>query len=267
MDESVRINKFLADAGICSRRAADALIASGKVRINGLAATPGSRIRPQIDCVEVNGRVIQHMVKKRCCLMLHKPVQVVSTAKDPDGRKTVLDFVPNPWKSRRLYPVGRLDYFSEGLIFLTDDGPLAQTLTHPKYGLPKTYLVLVRGAVPSESLDMMRRGMTLSEGEHLAPVEANVIPGSVHRLGNRREEGTLLQLTLYQGLNRQIRRMCRDLGLTILRLIRIGHGPITLGDLPPGSVRELTEQEVQALRDASENVALRSAAHQGGIHA
>lgn len=256
-DDGIRLNKALADAGLCSRRKADELIFSGAVSVNGQTAdSPGVRVVPGRDHVTLQGRPVALRgaagdKPAPCWLMLHKPVGVVATASDPEGRRTVLDFVPQPWKERRLYPVGRLDFFSEGLLLLTDDGELAHRLTHPRWHLPRVYEVRVRPEhgrlVPGTALDAMRRGMTLSEGEHLAPVDITVLDGP----GDRgKEQGTLLSMTLRQGLNRQIRRMCRDVGLTILRLKRVSQGPLELGGLPSGHVRSLSGEEVAALRRA-----------------
>lgn len=254
-EEGIRLNKALADAGLCSRRGADELIFAGAVRVNGRRAdSPGLRVRPGRDAVEVDGRPVvlrgaEGHRSEPCWLMLHKPVGVVATVRDPEGRRTVLDLVPPPWNTRRLYPVGRLDFFSEGLLLLTDDGELAHRLTHPRWHLPRVYEVRVRpesgpGLSPGV-LETMRRGMTLAEGERLAPVEARVAEE-----GKGREPGVLLRLTLHQGLNRQIRRMCRDLGLTVLRLKRVEQGPLNLGCLPAGGVRPLRPDEVAALRRA-----------------
>ncbi len=213
--EGVRLNKALADAGVCSRRRADELVFAGRVRVNGTVAdSPALRVVP---------------------------------GDDPEGRETVLDLVPDPWRRRRLFPVGRLDYFSEGLILLSDDGELAHRLTHPRWHLSKVYHVLVRpedgeDSVPA-ALSLMRRGMTLAEGEKLAPVEVRVLPSKSSR-------GILLEMVLHQGLNRQIRRMCRDVGFTVLRLRRVKEGPLELGSLAPGRVRPLSDLEVAALRRA-----------------
>ena len=160
----------------------------------------------------------------------------------------MLEYVPPAWKERRLFPVGRLDYFSEGLILLTDDGELAHRLSHPRWHMPRRYEVLVRPEQGVSLPDVLRRmgqGMTLEEGEHLAPVEAVELPA---RPGMGR--GILIGLTLHQGLNRQIRRMCRDLGLTVLKLRRVSQGPLNLGTLRPGEVRALSREEVTALRRA-----------------
>ena len=237
----MRINKFLAEAGVCSRRGADALVLSGAVLINGLAAEIGAQVDEAKDRVEVNGVLVAPKKSQPCCLMLNKPVRVLSTARDPEGRQTVLDLVPEPLRmGRRLYPVGRLDYFSEGLILLTDDGALTQRLVHPRHHVAKTYRVLVRGRVTDAALKAMRGGMTLAEGERLAPVDVKVLSG--------RDGKTQLEMTLRQGVNRQIRRMMRDLGLTVLRLIRVAEGPLALGSLPVGGVRPLSQGELSALR-------------------
>lgn len=247
--EGVRLNKALADAGVCSRRRADELIFAGRVRINGKTAeSPGERVMPGDD-VELDHRPVLMKTGEAspCWLMLNKPVRIVSTASDPEGRETVLDLVPEPWCHRRLFPVGRLDFFSEGLILLTDDGELAHRLTHPRWHLSKVYHVLVRPergeSSVSAALSLMRRGMTLAEGDRLAPVEVKV-------LSSRSSRGVLLEMVLHQGLNRQIRRMCRDVDFTVLRLKRVQEGPLMLGGLTPGSVRPLSSSEVTALRRA-----------------
>ncbi|MDO5537842.1 MAG: pseudouridine synthase [Desulfovibrionaceae bacterium] len=235
----MRLNKYIASTGRCSRRAADELIEAGRVRLNGRPAKAGDRVLPG-DAVTVDGRAVQ-IEEGQVCLMLHKPVQVVSTASDPQGRRTVLDFVPEAYRHLRLYPVGRLDYFSEGLILLTNDGALAQRLTHPSHRQTKVYQVLVRGQVTAAVLRTLRGGMTLAEGDRTAPCE-------VMAAGAPNGE-TLLTITLHQGLNRQIRRMCRDTGLTVLRLKRVAEGGLGLGSLAPGQVRELAPEEVRALRE------------------
>lgn len=264
MEKTVRINKALADAGVCSRRRADELVAAGVVRVNGsVVASAGMQVRPGIDRIDVQGKELTSSRPKSCYLLLNKPIQVVSTAYDPEGRTTVLDLVPEEWRNRRLYPAGRLDFFSEGLVLLTDDGELTHRLVHPSHHLPRVYHVLVRGAVPAQALEAMRNGMTLEEGETLAPVGVRILPGCLHDLSGQREtvpsappvapsgqSGTLLELTLHQGLNRQIRRMCRDLNMTILRLIRVAQGPLQLGVLASGEVRSLSPVEIQALRKA-----------------
>ncbi len=248
--EGIRINKLLASLGLCSRRQADEMIEAGRVRVNGEPlASPGARIVPGRDRVEVDGRELDlgpqavpgsARAGRFTYILLHKPIEVVSTVRDPQGRKTVLDILPPEMREKRIYPVGRLDYFSEGLLLLTDDGELANRLTHPSWDHARVYLVRVRGHVSEKSLAAMANGMNLAEGEKLAPVEARILESD--------RRSTLLELTLHQGINRQIRRMCRDLGLTILMLRRIQHGPLFLGELSKGKARSLTPSEARALR-------------------
>jgi 23S rRNA pseudouridine2605 synthase len=246
MPGSIRLNKALADAGLCSRRKADELIRKGFVSVNGIPAQElGMRVLPS-DRISVYGKAI-HAPQTRTWLMMNKPVQVVSTAHDPEGRQTVLDILPEQWKKLRLFPVGRLDYFSEGLLLLTDDGDLAHTILHPSHQIPKVYHLLVRELPDEGILQTMRAGMRLAEGEQLAPMKARILPSS-DCLAHFPPYGTLLELTLFQGVNRQIRRMCRDLKLTVLRLARVAHGSIILGDLPPGKVRILSHAEIASLR-------------------
>jgi 23S rRNA pseudouridine2605 synthase len=235
--EPLRLNRFLAAAGVASRRGADGLIFSGRVMVNGhVCREPGRRIL-STDTVAFDGRVLE-LPQQQLVIMLHKPTGTVTTTRDPQGRPTVFDLLPPLLRQRRLFPVGRLDVMSEGLLLLTTDGDLALRLTHPRFEHPKLYEVLVRGKVPASALETMRQGMRLAEGEQLRPVEA-----SAHRRG----ANTLLTMTLRQGVNRQIRRMCRDLGLVILRLRRIGIGPVRLGTLPPGAWRPLSPEETAAL--------------------
>jgi len=238
-DEGIRLNKAIAATGLCSRRKADELILAGRVSVDGMPEpNPGRQVLP-FESIAVDGRVLS-APQSYTYLMLNKPVHVVCTVSDPEGRPTVLDCLAPEHKTLRLYPVGRLDYFSEGLLLLTNDGQLAQRLTHPRHHQPKTYEVLVRGTASEGALKAMRRGMHLDEGEDIMPVD--VIAQQVG--GN-----TQLQMVLRQGLNRQIRRMCRDLGLTILRLCRVAQGSLRLGDLASGKARPLTDAEVANLRE------------------
>jgi 23S rRNA pseudouridine2605 synthase len=241
----MRLNKAIARAGVCSRRAADELIEQGKVLVNGEPAQAGQKIDPAGDVIEVEGKRISTPSAEstgHLYLAVNKPVRVVTTADDPEGRKTVLDLLPKKFSEARVFPVGRLDYFSEGLIFLTNDGDLAHRLMHPRWHLDKVYEVMVRGEVSEQALETMRSGMTLAEGERLAPVKVHARPAGPGR--------TRLAMTLVQGVNRQIRRMCRDLDLTILKLTRVSQGPVELGNLQPGRARELSGDEIKALRCA-----------------
>jgi 23S rRNA pseudouridine2605 synthase len=242
----IRINKYLSECGAASRRGADELILAGRVQLNGMVVSePGVRVSPSSDVVLVDGKPVRHPsalpgADESLTVLLHKPRQVVTTRNDPQGRQTVFDILPQEFRAKRLLHVGRLDYFSEGLLLLTTDGSLVNRLIHPRWHLPKVYHVCVRGEATENKLDVMRRGMTLDEGEKLAPVKARML--------RRDAGGTWLELTLLQGLNRQIRRMCRDLDLTVLRLIRVQQGELRLGTLNPGQCRALTKDEVNALR-------------------
>ncbi len=239
--DTVRINKALADAGFCSRRKAEEWITQGKVFVNKQKITDLAFKVSPTDSIVVDGKEITRH-SKRSYVMLHKPVQTMCTAHDPQGRETIFDILPQKWHQKRLFTVGRLDYFSEGLLILTDDGQLAQKLSHPSHHLAKVYRVLVREEVTSQMLETMQKGMTLAEGEKLAPVTVQIV-----RAPNAQTSTTLLEMTLMQGVNRQIRRMCRDLGLTIFKLIRIAQGSILLGELKPGEVRELNLKEMEDL--------------------
>lgn len=237
--QGIRLNKAIADSGLCSRRKADELILAGRVQVNGRQeANPACRVKPgdslAVDCKPLASK------QRICHLLLNKPVACVCTMHDPEGRSTVLDHLPPELAGLRLYPVGRLDFFSEGLLIMTNDGELAHRLAHPRHHQAKVYQVLLRDKVPGQALDKISGGMRLAEGDEVMPVKI---------LENRpMNENTLLTLELRQGLNRQIRRMCRDLGLTILRLKRIAQASLKLGDLQPGQCRLLKDDEVAALR-------------------
>lgn len=242
--QNLRLNKAIASSGLCSRRKADELISQGRVSVNGhVVQDMGQKIDPAADQIRVDGHRLALQTPNRSdhiYILLNKPVRVVSTASDPQARTTVLDLLPESWRQRRPVPVGRLDYFSEGLLLLTTDGELVYRLTHPKWHVPKVYKVLVRGQTTQTKLHRMQQGMQLAEGENLAPVQVTSV-----RAG---KDTSWLSMRLIQGVNRQIRRMCRDLDLTILKLIRIQEGPVLLGDLPSGKARELSALEVKALR-------------------
>jgi len=240
----VRLNKYLADAGLASRRGADALIQSGRVSVNGLSQRePGTRVIPGQDTVLLDGTpVATRQDASASYVILHKPVHTVTTVNDPQGRRTVVDMLPEDLRTQRLFPVGRLDYMSEGLLLLTNDGDVTLRLTHPSYEHAKKYEVVVREAVTENSLRTMRQGMRLREGERLAPVEVET---SVEGNGS-----TLLRMTLRQGVNRQIRRMCRDLNLTILRLRRVELGPLRLEGLESGKWRFLSAEEIKNLKSS-----------------
>ncbi|WP_029895127.1 pseudouridine synthase [Desulfohalovibrio reitneri] len=238
---ATRLNKAIAQSGVCSRRKADELVFAGRVYVDGEKVTePGRRVDPARSRIEVDGALLPSPAEEHAYLMLHKPVRTVTTAKDPQGRTTVLDLLPEKWNGRRLVPVGRLDFFSEGLLLLTDDGELTNRMTHPRYHLPKVYQLRVLGNVDKHGVQTIRQGMRLSDGTDLSPVEAEIV--------KRDRDETELRLVLRQGVNRQIRRMCDDLGWAVLRLRRVAQGPLELGKLPPGEIRSLDGGEVAALK-------------------
>jgi len=242
------LNKLIASSGECSRRKADDLIAAGRVSINGRIVTAlGTKVDPEHDQVMVGDRQICPAASRESnlptYLALNKPVRTITSTSDPQGRTTVLDLLPERMQGQRLLPVGRLDFMSEGLLLLTNNGELLHRLTHAGWHVPKTYRVCLRGRLDSKILETFRTGMTLREGDVLAPVQIEGVEAQSRK--------TWLELTLLQGRNRQIRRMCRDMGLTILRLMRTRQGPIELGDLPSGGFRSLDRQEVQSLLEAT----------------
>ncbi len=243
-DGGERLARFLAHAGIASRRHAEELIASGRVQVNGITITrQGVRIDPEHDTVLVDGKPVQ-APSKHVYLLLHKPVGYVTTMRDPQGRPTVLDLLPAELRALRVYPIGRLDIETSGLLLLTNDGDFAQRLTHPRYSMEKHYQALVQG-LPSESvLARLRSGVTIAEGNGRSYTTA---PARVQLL-RRAETGAWLMLTIHEGRKRQVRRMLAAVGHPVLELTRVGVGPLELGDLPVGKWRYLTGEEVAALR-------------------
>jgi 23S rRNA pseudouridine2605 synthase len=235
----MRLAKFLAHAGVASRRAAEEIIREGRVRVGGTIVTdPAHGVEEDTQDVQVDNRPVGIKDTKSVWLV-HKPSGVVSTAKDTHNRPTVVDMIEDP--GTRLYPVGRLDADTTGLILLTDDGDLANRLTHPRYEVPKTYVASVgRGgiAVPERELRRLREGVTLDDGRTL--------PADVRQL-----EPGILQITLREGRKRQVKRMCAEIGHPVHRLQRVAFGPLRLGDLKEGRVRRLSPAEVQRLRDAA----------------
>jgi len=231
-----RLQKFLAHAGIASRRMCENIIKSGRVKVNGkTVCEPGFKIDPQNDKVQVDGQYVKHK-PKNIYLMLNKPRGYVSTVKDERGRKTVLDLVKHI--DERVYPVGRLDYRSEGLLILTNDGDLTYFLTHPKNKIPKTYRVRVCGVPSMNKLEKLASGVELEDGR-TSPAKISLI--------DILKGNALLEITITEGKNRQIRRMCEHIGHPVLRLVRTRIGPLELRKLPSGKVRELTQKELKML--------------------
>ncbi len=233
----IRLQKALADAGVASRRAGEKLIASGRVKVNGLVVTSlGSKVDPRTDTIEVDGKAIEKAERKRY-IMLNKPAGYVTTVSDPRGRKTVLDLLAGV--EERVYPVGRLDYDTEGLLLLTNDGPLTFALTHPSRGVEKRYLALVEGIPGDEALTRLKAGVILADGP-TAPARV--------RLLRAKEGQALLEIAIHEGRTRQIRRMCEAIGHPVLHLSRTHFGGLSLGKLPAGRSRGLSEKEVDLLR-------------------
>jgi 23S rRNA pseudouridine2605 synthase len=234
----MRLARYLAHAGVASRRAAEGLIAQGRVTVDGEIVRDPARDVGDANRIEFDGRTLTG-VEPRVVYVVNKPLGVVSTARDPHGRPTVVALVPAPRSgsgSLRLYPVGRLDVDSTGLILLTNDGELANRLTHPRYEVPKTYLVRIGGGRVGEgALRALRRGVQLDDGP-TAPAQARLL------------EPDLLELTIHEGRNRQVRRMCDSLGHPVLMLERVAFGPLRLDGLAPGAHRRLSDAEVERLR-------------------
>lgn len=234
-----RLQKFLSRAGIASRRQAEEYITQGLIRVNGqVVIEMGTKIDPEKDVVVYNGKEV--FVKQEVLyIMLNKPLNVVTTLKDPQGRKKVTDLLQGI--KTRVYPVGRLDYQTEGLLLLTNDGQLAYRLTHPRYKVKKTYRVKVRGNLSPEGVEMLKNGVTLDDGPAM-PAEVRVI--------SRGSDCTNLEITIHEGRNRQVRRMCEAVGHLVAALKRISFGPLELKGLKPGEYRFLEEEEIIALKRA-----------------
>ncbi len=246
-DSGERLSRFLAHAGIASRRRAEELIAAGRVQVNGVRVTAqGTRINPDTDLVLVDNKPVR-AISKYVYLLLHKPVGYVSTVYDPHGRPTVLDLLPPELRALRVYPVGRLDIDTSGLLLLTNDGDFALHLTHPRYSVQKHYQALVKGCPSESSLQALRNGLTIVEDQGrshtTAPAEIRVL----------RKEGSdcWLSITIHEGHKRQVRRMLAAAGHPVLELSRVGIGPLSLGNLLTGQWRYLTNEELTTLQDYS----------------
>jgi 23S rRNA pseudouridine2605 synthase len=229
-----RLQKVLARAGLGSRRAIEALIAEGRVAVNGEIAELGRRVDPDKDVVEVDGSRVPLAVGL-VHLMLNKPAGVVTTAQDPQGRPVVHDYVD---RRERVWPVGRLDRDTSGALLLTNDGPLTQRLNHPRYEVPKTYLAEVAGASGRPAVRGLEGGVVLDDG----PAAARVA-----RLVERRRGSSLVEVTLTEGRNREVRRMLEAVGHPARRLVRVAIGPLMLGRLKEGTLRRLSSEEIRGL--------------------
>lgn len=239
-DAKVRLQKYMAENGIASRRKSEELIAAGKVRVNGKIAAIGDKVDPKHDKVTVSGkRVVK--VKKNVYIMLHKPRGFITTMHDEMDRKCVAELIQDV--PERVYPVGRLDRESEGLLLLTNDGEFANALTHPSRHVPKTYRVTVRPDVTKEQLAAFENGVEI-DGRPTLPAEVRVL--------DKQEGRVVLEVVIYEGRNRQIRKMCEALGLEVARLKRIKIGSLKLGMLKQGEYRYLSEDEIHGLLVAAQ---------------
>lgn len=231
-----RLQKVLAHAGVASRRHSEELIKAGKVKVNGQVVTQlGVKVDSSTDRIEVNGQLIQQERKRT--FLFYKPLRVITSVSDPQGRKVVTDYFRSV--PERIYPVGRLDYDTEGLLLLTNDGELANRLIHPRYEVDKTYVATVKGRPSPAAIEQLKKGVKLEDG-WTAPAGVRIL--------SQDEAQTKLQLTIREGRNRQVRRMCEAVGHPVIHLMRTRLGFLTLHGLKRGEYRELTQQEEERLR-------------------
>ncbi len=234
-EEAMRLQKYMAECGVASRRKAEEMIAQGRVTVNGVLITEMGTQVEEDDEVRLDGQVIRPEAEKRY-VMYHKPAGEVTTVSDPEGRKCVLDhFRDYPV---RLYPVGRLDYDSEGLLLLTNDGALTERMLHPSHQVDKTYVARVEGKVSPEEARRLRDGILLDDHK-TAPAKVRII--------KQEALASVVLVTIHEGRNRQVRRMFEETGHKVMQLRRVRFGPLDLGDLPRGKWRELTAEEVRRL--------------------
>lgn len=233
---AIRLQKILAQMGIASRRKAEELIMEGRVTVNGRIAELGMKADPEVDHIKVDGRLLIK-AEPKVYYIFNKPEGVVTTLYDPEGRLTIKDFIKRiPY---RIYPVGRLDYHSEGLLLLTNDGELSHAILHPSRAIPKTYIVKVKGHVEEKELDKLRKGIRLEDGL-TAPAKVKFIRYS--------EANSWVEIIIHEGRKRQVRRMFEKIGHPVLKLKRIAINGIRLGTLKPGEIRQLTKEELKLLK-------------------
>jgi len=232
-----RLQKILSKYGIASRRKAEDMILEGRVKVNGVIATLGMKANAGRDHIKVNGKLIRSL-EPRVYLMFNKPVKCLTSMYDPEGRPTVKDFLKR--EKAKVFPVGRLDYNSEGLLIMTNDGELANAVLHPKNKIPKTYLVKVDGVLEDKDILKLRKGIRLEDGL--------TAPAKVKKL-RKTEANSWIEIIIHEGRKRQIRRMLERLGHPVLRLRRIKIDGLELGKLPSGALRYLTPEEIKRLKD------------------
>lgn len=238
--EKIRLQKFIADSGLMSRRSAEEEIKSGNISVNGHVATPGTKVDPRNDTVTFRGKKITKRCDEYTYIMMNKPRGYLSSTSDDRGRKCVTDLLQGV--KNRVYPVGRLDLISEGMLLLTDDGDLKNKLTHPSHSLPKVYRVKVNSEVSESQMEILTSPLVI-DGYEIKPVEV--------RISDTDESGTVLKMTLFEGRNRQIRKMCEAADLTVRRLSRVSIGNLKLDGLQVGKWRYLEPEEVEYLKKAT----------------
>lgn len=236
MDNSVRLQKYLSECAIASRRKSEELIMQGRVKVNGVVAKIGDKINPKRDTVTVNGKKVIKQAKELTYIMLHKPRGFITTMSDEQGRKCVAELIKDV--PGRVYPIGRLDRDSEGMLLFTNDGEFANAMMHPSKHISKTYRVTVRPFVTEEQLTKITEGIIIDDRK-TAPAQVRVV--------TKEENRTVLEFILYEGRNREIRKMCEALGLEVARLKRTAVGSVKLGMLKQGSWRNLSDDEVRKL--------------------
>ena len=242
MEQGIRLQKYMAEAGIGSRRKCEEWISKGMVQVNGRVVTElGTLVNPKEDVVSFRGKLVEPPSETRTTVLLNKPAGYVTTSRDQFGRPDVCDLVKIPGK--RLYPVGRLDYQTTGLLLMTDDGDLAYHLTHPKHHIPRVYEARVKGVPDQAAISRLERGVRLDDGYKTKPARVRIL--------KQETDSAVIEFTLYEGKNHQVRRMAKAVGYPVLRLRRVAMGPLKLADLPEGKYRMLTEKEIAMLRKAS----------------
>ncbi len=239
-DGKVRLQKYMAECGIASRRKSEELIESGKVKVNGAVASVGDKINPKKDTVTVSGKKVT-VQKNLTYIMLHKPRGFITTMSDEMDRKCVAELIKDV--PGRVYPIGRLDKDSEGLLLFTNDGEFANAMTHPTKHVPKTYRVTVRPGINEEQITKLTEGVII-EDRKTAPAEVKIL--------EKQEGRVVLEIILYEGRNRQIRKMCEEVGLEVARLKRTAVGSVKLGMLKQGTWRNLSDDEVRKLMKAAD---------------
>jgi len=240
--EKIRLQKFISQSGVMSRRAAEEEIKNGNVSVNGHVAEAGTKIDPDSDIVTLRGKRVKYQRREFTYIMLNKPRGYLSSTSDDRGRKCVTDLIDT---DARIYPVGRLDLISEGLLLLTDDGELKNRLTHPSHSIPKIYRVKVSEAVSDEQYGILTAPLII-DGYKIRPVDVLIGPSD--------DSGTVLKMTLCEGRNRQIRKMCEQAGLSVKRLTRVSIGNLKLNSLPIGKWRYLEKEEVEYLYKATKDI-------------